>query len=233
MFRYEGRSYDKIYYEAGIENHIRKMSENSLRKGLSITKMLVLNNITTPEFAKAMRGDFKAAIRYFKTLVTNDISYHVFSDQWKAVSFDFIHHEGIRADGLEENIRQDMRKIVFYCLAIMFYGFYRHCIQLEAGYGKPNYPNEHGGFESVKVNYRCYTSWGRTKTITRSRFSLPAAPNFTKRKQVRQAKAANTRPGENVVIEGAGWVMAGAGLVQKDVSIFFTIESSYSLHCYQ
>jgi hypothetical protein len=98
-----------------------------------------------------MRGDFKAAIRYFKTLVTNDISYYVFSDQWKAVSFDFIHHEGIRADAFEENIRQDMREIVFFGLAIMFYDFYRHCIQLEAGYGKPNYPNEHGGFESVKT----------------------------------------------------------------------------------
>jgi hypothetical protein len=73
------------------------------------TKILVFDTITTIEFQVAMRdANEKTYVYYFHDLVTNDYVYHLYSDQWKGISFDFVHHEGVRLIPAEERLRNDL-----------------------------------------------------------------------------------------------------------------------------
>ena len=80
--------HDTNYYKGVIVRHIYTMSDRTLKRGLTITKMQVLQHIDNQQFQSAM-STFKTGVKYFKTLVTNDISYYVYSDSWKAVH---LHH---------------------------------------------------------------------------------------------------------------------------------------------
>lgn len=66
--------------------------------------MIVLENIDNKDFQIAMGQGMKKATRHFKSLVTPDISGYVLSDQWKAIDFKFVHHEGRRINATEEQI---------------------------------------------------------------------------------------------------------------------------------
>ena len=47
-------------------------------------------------------------IRYFKSTLTPDMTYCIPPEQWKAVDFRFICHEGIRASAEEDAVRRTL-----------------------------------------------------------------------------------------------------------------------------
>ena len=58
--------------------------------------MLVLQNSNSADFQAAMQGTDQDAFYWFRNHITGDHTYYLFSSQWKAVSYDFIHYQGVR-----------------------------------------------------------------------------------------------------------------------------------------
>jgi hypothetical protein len=150
--------------------------------------MLVFENINTEEFQAAMRdANEKTRVYYFRDLVTNDYVYYLYSDQWKAISFDFVHHEGVQPIPVEERLRDDPQGFTKLATGIMLYDFYRYYIQVEAG--RLTEPDVEAGWDYVVVNYRAMPGWGPLGRIIKTLDCLPATPNFTKKKQDHKARA--------------------------------------------
>jgi hypothetical protein len=108
--------------------------------------------------------------------------------------FDFIHRAGVREDVEEEQIRKDMRKLVHWGVALLLFDCYRHCIQLKNGKARertPDRPDENIGLALIKANYISYTHYGPTEGVVREFAKLPAAPNFSSKKQSRLSRAAS------------------------------------------
>ncbi|KFZ23338.1 hypothetical protein V502_02179 [Pseudogymnoascus sp. VKM F-4520 (FW-2644)] len=148
---YIGRSHEKIAYINAIESHVKKMSSNVIKRCQDLTKMVVLTRIDNVDFQTAMKGHH-SIIRYFKSMITADMSYFVLSEQWKAIDFQFVHHEGIRASAEEEAIRQDMRRITTYGIAILMEDLYRYTIQQKASNVSPTPdPTQDGGLQEASV----------------------------------------------------------------------------------
>jgi hypothetical protein len=196
--KYTGRGYDTIFFENNLKNHVANISKKTLKKGFVLTKMLVFDTINTAEFQAAMRdANEKTHVYYFRSLVTNDHVYHLYSNQWKGVSFDFVHHEGVRPIPAEERLRDDLQRFIKLATGVMLYDFYRYCIQMKSGRSTPTKPDVKAGWDYVVVNYKAMPRWGPLGRIIKTLDRLPTAPNFTKKKQVRQAQADIALPKAN------------------------------------
>ncbi|KFY93167.1 hypothetical protein V500_03867 [Pseudogymnoascus sp. VKM F-4518 (FW-2643)] len=162
--------------------------------------------IDNVDFQTAMKGHH-TMIRYFKSMITADMSYFVLSEQWKAIDFQFVHHEGIRASAEEEAIRQDMRRITTYGIAILMADLYRYTIQQKASNVSPtpdptqdggpqeasvvpddSVPDDSAGIAAVRENYKCFTCWGPTAKVIRTFGILPAAAGFERRRNAKKPK---------------------------------------------
>ncbi|RFU31081.1 hypothetical protein B7463_g5251, partial [Scytalidium lignicola] len=182
--KYSVRSYDNIFFENALKNHVANISRKTLHRGLELAKLLVYQHINTANFRNVMRDtNEKSRIYYLRDLLTNDHVYYLYSDQWESVSFDFVHHEGLRPIPSEESLRSDLRKFTKLSSAMMLYDIYRHTIQLKAGRGTANEPNVKAGWDFVVVNYKAMPGWGPLGRIVKTLDHLPASPNFTKKKQ--------------------------------------------------
>jgi hypothetical protein len=60
---------------------------------------------------------------------------------------------------------------------------------VKSGKGTPTKPDDEDGWHYVVVNYKAMPGWGPLGWIIKTLDCLPAAPNFTKKKQVRKAQA--------------------------------------------
>ncbi|KFY58306.1 hypothetical protein V496_06213 [Pseudogymnoascus sp. VKM F-4515 (FW-2607)] len=188
---YLGRSNEKIVYNSAIRAHTKKMSANVIKRCHDVTKIVVLATIDDAGFRAAIAKGHHSAVRFFKTLVTPDISYHVLSEQWKAVDFRFVHHEGVRASAEEETIRQDLRRI--------YHPATRRPSNPETSTGKRSKNEAAGranqtqdkaaGMTIIKENYKRYTSWGPTAKVARVFGKLPATPDFESRNNIVKPKA--------------------------------------------
>ncbi|KFZ17438.1 hypothetical protein V501_01712 [Pseudogymnoascus sp. VKM F-4519 (FW-2642)] len=192
--RYVGRSHEKMAYVNVIEAHVKRMSTNVIKRGINIARMLVFHHVETYNFRSMMGQGGHAGIRYFKALITPDIALYVLAEQFKVVDPAFVFNEGKRANALEEKVRSDCRKIVFYGIALLLFDSYRYLIQKEAGDGNgaAKVFNEAAGIEYVRENYKQYTCWGPTKKVSREFGALPASPKFVIRKNIRKPKVSRT-----------------------------------------
>lgn len=176
--KFEGYGYDTKYFENAISVHFRKLSSDIVAKALPLAKMIVLEGIDTPEFQAAMRGSEKDHLHWFRDQVTNDHVYEIWSAQWKAVSFDFVHHEAIRPIKAEETLRKDLRKLTKYSAACLLFLWYQHGIKLCNSMNAPDVPDQKAARDTVLARYKIMSGWSRFEGIVFSLERLPAAPNF-------------------------------------------------------
>jgi hypothetical protein len=104
--------------------------------------------------------------------------YHLYSDQWKGVSFDFVHREGVRPIPAEERLRNDLQRFTKLATGMMLYDFYRYCIQMESGSSTLTEPDVEAGWDHVIVNYKAVPGWGPLGRIIKTLDRLPAAPQL-------------------------------------------------------
>lgn len=183
--KYEGRGHDWKYYENSMKQHIANMTSETVFKALPFAKMLVLEKINDTDFQAAMRGTDQEALYWFRNQIINDHTYYLFSKQWKAISYDFIHHEGVRHDAAEEVLRRKLNRFTKLCAAQLLHNWYRFGIQLSASPGKPDEPNEAGARAYVFANYIAVVGLSAFSNMIFRLGGLPAARKFTTKKQDR------------------------------------------------
>jgi hypothetical protein len=144
--KYASRGYDTIFFKNNLKNHVANISKKTLKKGFVLTKMFVFEKINTAEFQAAMRdANKKTRVYYFRNLVTNNHVYHLYSDQRKGVSFNFVHYKGVRPILAKEHLRYDFQKFTKLATRMMLYYFYRYCIQMESSGSTPTEPDVEAG----------------------------------------------------------------------------------------
>ncbi|KAL5350015.1 hypothetical protein ACLOAV_005051 [Pseudogymnoascus australis] len=187
---YLGRSIEKIVYNNAIRAHTKRMSANVITRCHDVTKIVVLATIDDAGFRAAIAKSHHSAVRFFKTLVTPDISYHILSEQWKAVDFRFVHHDWVRASAEEETIRQDLRKNYHQRDDRAILNLAQEKGAQDEAAGRANQTqDEAAGMTIIKENYKRYTSWGPTAKVARMFGKLPATPDFESRKNIVKPKA--------------------------------------------
>jgi hypothetical protein len=195
--KYEGRGYDTKFFETAIKQHITAMTNDTISKALPLAKMLVLENSNSADFQAAMRGTDQDALYWFRDHITDDHTYYLFSGQWKAISYDFIHHRGVRPNPAEETLRAKLYRFTRLCAAQILHNWYRYEIKLSASPGMPDEPDEAVALAYVVSNYKAVVGWSAFSSMIFKLAPLPAAPNFTAKKQVRKEQAEVSLPDGN------------------------------------
>ncbi|ELR09516.1 hypothetical protein VC83_00563 [Pseudogymnoascus destructans] len=82
---------------------ILEVTKETLQRGRDVAKMLVLDNVDTRRFRNAMRAATdEAGQLYFRSLLTDDILYYLFSAQGASAS---------RSSSIEESVELQRRKL--------------------------------------------------------------------------------------------------------------------------
>ena len=187
--KYEGRGYDTKFFETAIKWHITAITSDTISKALPLAKILVLEKSSSADFQAVIHGTDQDALYWFRDHITDDHTYYLFSRQWKAISYDFIHHRGVRPNPAEETLRAKLYQFTRFYATQVLHSWYRYGIKLSASRRMLDEPNEAVARAYVVSYYKAVVGWHAFSTMIFKLGPLPAAPNFTAKKQVRKERA--------------------------------------------
>ncbi|KFY39301.1 hypothetical protein V494_04032 [Pseudogymnoascus sp. VKM F-4513 (FW-928)] len=184
----------KVTYGA-LRGFVTNLTRDTLQKACDVTKILVIRHSNTLAFRKAMRDNSEdARIGFFGSVLTEDMILFLFSSQFKAVSFKFIMHKGVRPDQAEEAIRFRVRMHIKFVAASLIYSTYRNRIQMNH-HDKDYKPDEEPGLnETILMDYKSAVSDGPLEYVPKILGTLPANPEFLSSKQDRKLKKEHVKP---------------------------------------
>lgn len=120
------------FFSRKIHEHVSAVSRATLDRGFQLTCTIVARAMQNGGFYEMMNQSNEVQ----RALVINGIfkprhMWYLFQDQFKAVSFPFIFHNGVRTDPDEERLRIDFRRLLRCTTMMMIYDFLRFCISAE------------------------------------------------------------------------------------------------------
>jgi hypothetical protein len=130
----------------------KKLSSETITKAINITKLITLNSIDNAVFMAAM-GDDKTRILYFRDHLNLDMLYYLWSSHWKSISFNFIFHQGDRADVEEDRIRTHLYKTLTYSAGAMCSVVFEHMIKITDTNPENYVPDQRKGRKIVADSY--------------------------------------------------------------------------------
>ncbi|OBT88389.1 hypothetical protein VE02_02295 [Pseudogymnoascus sp. 03VT05] len=162
-----------------ICDHVSAVSRTTLDRGFQLACTIVAEAMEKEEFYELMNQSDEAQ----RAVVINGLVkpmhvWYLFRDQFRAVSFPFIFHDGVRTDPVEESLRMDLRRLLRYTTAVMVYDYLRFCISAEEGKENTPIPHIGAGKSIVRANYHDVPNHGYVRAIVRSLRRLPASPDF-------------------------------------------------------
>ncbi|OBT78529.1 hypothetical protein VF21_01030 [Pseudogymnoascus sp. 05NY08] len=174
-----GRGTDAVLDRKKLERHVSNVTKETLQRGRDVAKMLVLDNVDTKRFRNAMRATTDEARQlYFRSLLTDDILYYLFSAQFRSISFPFIFHRGIRRIAAEEVIHRNLYTFTRLVAGTLIYDTYRLCLQMDAREPtliRDDSPTAHG---TVLLNYKAMVLFSPLRDALRNVETLPANPEL-------------------------------------------------------
>lgn len=95
--------------------------------------MIIVEHGVTAAFRDAMKSDDEdTRIEFLASTITDDMVLYMFASQFKALSFQFLFHPGIRQNPQEETTRQNLRLHVKFVSASLVYSIYHNRIQMDS-----------------------------------------------------------------------------------------------------
>jgi hypothetical protein len=178
------------YFAKKIREHVSAVTRATLDRGFQLACTIVAEAMQEDGFYELMnQSDEVQRAVVINGLVEPRHMWYLFRDQFRAISFPFIFHNGIRADPAEETLRMDLRRLLRYTTAVMIYDFLRFCISAEEGKEDTPISRVGAGKAIVRANYLDVPYHGLARAIAKSLRRLPASPDF----------------------EDAAWTQAGGG----------------------
>lgn len=94
--------------------------------------------LETPALRKDLQNALQvqseeARLRYFCDVTDERHVYHIYSDAFKSVSFEFIYHPRPRYNESEEKIRINLQKILRVTTGLLMYNWFRFTLQSAPG----------------------------------------------------------------------------------------------------
>lgn len=128
------RNSNLAFYEARVKDHTAATSRTTLDRGFLLSCAIIEQAMNSETFfAEMAQDDDMDRVGAVNKLVRLAHIYYLFSDQFKAVSYQFIFHNFVRADAEEEKLRLDMRKQLRFTTSHIIYDYLRFVISARPG----------------------------------------------------------------------------------------------------
>lgn len=165
--------------EGTLRNFANSVTTRTIQNARDLVKHLVLLHGSTASFKAAMRAQHEDdRILFWGRLITPAMHYFLHKEQFKAISFDYIFHDGTRPDPAEERLRQNLRLHTRFVSATLLYSTYVHRIQMSSVTPNVNRDEVPGSNDAVVVNYKASVGRGPLTLIPKRLGNLPAAREF-------------------------------------------------------
>lgn len=177
--QYAKFGYDTKHFLGSVSMSFKKLSSDTVTKAINIIKAIVLSAIDDAVFLKAMEND-TTRILWFRDNTNPDTLHHLWSSQWKSVSFNFVFHQGERVDAEEDRIRVHLFRTMAYSAAVVCSIVFEHMVKIHDNDLENHVPDERKGRKIVADSYTRLRGWPSIGKWRVRLEELPAVEDFYK-----------------------------------------------------
>lgn len=169
-----------VFFERKIKEHVSSVSRATIDRGFGLACFIIGEAMKNAAFYDTMRKDSKIQrVMAINKFITLHQMFYLFRDQFKAVSFRFIFHQGVRPILAEEKIRKCLQNLICWTACRMIYDYLKHYIRAEEGKEDAPITRIGAGRVAVGANYRAIPyHCGHVGNVGESLRRLPASPDF-------------------------------------------------------
>ncbi|OBT97749.1 hypothetical protein VE01_04970 [Pseudogymnoascus verrucosus] len=187
------------FYETKLKEHASAITRATLERGFLLSCSVIDIAMNSGDFFQQMQHEDELhRISTINQYIRPEHIHFMFSDQFKAVSYNFVFHNAVRANLQEEELRIDLRKYLRFTTCHIIYDFLRFVISVKEGDDKDFIDKNGIGRMFVRNNYYIMPGGGPAGEVSKNLKRLPAADGFDTHSRTRSI-------GGTTTVKKTGW----------------------------
>jgi hypothetical protein len=181
VMRYQGYGDDKAKHQKNIASMAENIFYRTVDRGICLGASIAFRYLRQDEFRSALRyGTSREELEYIITKLEPEHILYVFRDGFKSISFEFLYHDGIRADHVEDELRLELKMFATLATAMFVHDTIHLCLRIRSDEAALTHDMKVGR-SAVAQNYIKTPTWGPLKKVGKDLGQLPAATKFETR----------------------------------------------------
>jgi hypothetical protein len=192
VMKYKGYGDDKAKHQKKITTLAKNIFYRTVDRGICLGAHIAFRYLRHDEFRSALRhGTSREQLEFIITKLKPENILYVFRDGFKSISFEFLYHDGIRADHVEDELRLELKMFSTMATAILVHDTIHLCLRIRSDEAALTHDMKVGR-SAVAKNYTKTPTCGPLKKVGKDLGRLPAAAKFESR--TRSSKGAKVNP---------------------------------------
>ncbi|KFY02792.1 hypothetical protein O988_01907 [Pseudogymnoascus sp. VKM F-3808] len=133
VMKYQGYGGDKAKHQKNITTMAENIFYRTFDRGICLGASIAFRYLRHDEFRRALRsGTSREQLEFIVTKLQPEHILYVFRDGFRSISFEYLYHDGIRADHVEDELRLELKMFATLATAMLVHDTIHLCLRIRS-----------------------------------------------------------------------------------------------------